>query len=76
MLIRIRDPESFGPWIRDGKIQIWDKHPGSATLLTVNNGFYLREDIPGTGIRTEKRKAQHATKSYMGSGADRFRIFF
>jgi hypothetical protein len=33
MWLRIRDPESFGPWIRDGKIRIRDKHPGSATLL-------------------------------------------
>jgi len=35
MWIRIRDPESFLPWIRDGKIRgsgIRDKHPGSATL--------------------------------------------
>jgi hypothetical protein len=30
--MRIRDPESFWPWIRDGKIQIRDKHTGSATL--------------------------------------------
>ncbi len=30
--MRIRDPESFWPWIRDGKIRIRDKHPGSATL--------------------------------------------
>ncbi len=27
------DPESFGPWIRDGKIQIREKNLGSATLL-------------------------------------------
>ena len=33
MWIRIRDPEPFSPWIRDGKIRIRDKHPGSATLL-------------------------------------------
>ncbi len=33
MRIRIRDPESFWPWIPDGKIRIRDKHPGSATLL-------------------------------------------
>ncbi len=33
MRIRIQDSESFWPWIRDGEIQIRDKHPGSATLL-------------------------------------------
>jgi hypothetical protein len=41
-LMRIRDPESFCPWIQD---PIWkkfvsgilDKHPGSATLL--DGGF-------------------------------------
>ncbi len=33
MRIRIRDPESFWPGIRDQKkIRIWDKRPGSATL--------------------------------------------
>ncbi len=32
-LMRIRDPESFWPWIRDGKIRIRDKHPGSATVI-------------------------------------------
>jgi hypothetical protein len=35
MQIRIRDPDSFRPWIRDGKkigSGIQDKHPGSATL--------------------------------------------
>jgi hypothetical protein len=31
MLIRIRD--LFDPWIRDGKIGLRDKHPGSATLI-------------------------------------------
>jgi hypothetical protein len=31
--MRIRDPESFWPWIRDGIIQIRDKYPGSATLI-------------------------------------------
>jgi hypothetical protein len=32
---RIRDAESFWLWIRDGKIRIRDKHPGSATLAPV-----------------------------------------
>jgi hypothetical protein len=34
-LMRIRDPgwRHFGSGIRDGKIRIRDKHPGSATLL-------------------------------------------
>ncbi len=32
MRIQIRDPESFWPWIRDGKIRIRKKHLGSATL--------------------------------------------
>jgi hypothetical protein len=31
--MRIRDPESFFPWIQDGKFCIRDKHPGSATLI-------------------------------------------
>jgi hypothetical protein len=35
MRIRIRDPESFLSWIRDGKIRIRDKHPGSSTLSTM-----------------------------------------
>ncbi len=30
--MRIRDPESFRLWIRDRKIRVRDKHPGSATL--------------------------------------------
>ena len=30
--MRIRDPESFLPWIRDRKIRIRDKHPGSPAL--------------------------------------------
>jgi hypothetical protein len=35
MLIRnLFDP---GSGIRDGKIRIWDKHPGSATLLIIMN---------------------------------------
>ncbi len=33
MWIRIRDPEPFLPSIRDGKIRIQDKHPGSGRLL-------------------------------------------
>jgi hypothetical protein len=28
------DPESFSPGIQDGKIRIFHKHPGSATLHT------------------------------------------
>jgi hypothetical protein len=32
MRIQIRDPESFRPGIREEKILIRDKHPGSATL--------------------------------------------
>jgi hypothetical protein len=32
-LIRLRDPEFFLLWIRDGKKRIRDKHPGSATLF-------------------------------------------
>jgi hypothetical protein len=34
MWIRMRDLESFYPWIRDGKIRIQDpeKHPGSAKM--------------------------------------------
>jgi hypothetical protein len=32
MQIRIRDSESFWPWIRAGKIRIRDKHPGAAAL--------------------------------------------
>ncbi len=39
ILCGIRDPESFWP-IRDGKIRIRDKHPGSATLDT-NDSFFL-----------------------------------
>jgi hypothetical protein len=31
--MRIPDPESVRPWIRDGKIRIRDKLPGSATLV-------------------------------------------
>jgi hypothetical protein len=34
-LLRIRDPVPFLPWIRDGKIRIQDKHPGSATLILI-----------------------------------------
>ncbi len=33
MRIRTRDPESFWPWIRDGKIRIRDKQSRYATLL-------------------------------------------
>jgi len=33
MRIRIQDPESFRPGIWAGKLQIWDKHPVSETLL-------------------------------------------
>ncbi len=73
MRIRIRDLESFGPWIRDGKIRIWDKHPGSATLPTVYNGFIFARIYR---YPYWKWTAQHATKSWMGSGSDRFRIFF
>ncbi len=29
-------PESFWPWIRDGKIRIQDKHPGPATLAVTH----------------------------------------
>ncbi len=32
MQIRIQDPKSFRPWIRDGKIRIRDKHHSCATL--------------------------------------------
>ncbi len=35
MRIRIRDPKSFWPWIRDGKIWIRE-HSGSATLRVTN----------------------------------------
>jgi hypothetical protein len=34
MWIQIRAPESCLSWIRDRKIRIRDKHPGSATLLS------------------------------------------
>jgi hypothetical protein len=39
--IQIRDPESFKPWIRDVKNRngIWDKNPGSATLLSLKIPF-------------------------------------
>jgi hypothetical protein len=33
MRSQIRDPESFWPWIQNGKIRIRDKHPGSATMF-------------------------------------------
>jgi hypothetical protein len=38
----IKDPESFSPWIRDGKIQIRDKHPGSVTLRLEELSSYRR----------------------------------
>jgi hypothetical protein len=51
MWIRIRDPESFGPWIWDPGWKkfgsgIRDKHPGSATLLKrivkISNTYFHR----------------------------------
>jgi hypothetical protein len=43
-LIRIRDPESLWPWIRNGKIRIRDKHPVSATLLLSHLIISWREE--------------------------------
>ncbi len=42
-LLRIRDPgwEKFGSEIRDGKIWIRDKHPGSATLPVLDLAFFF-----------------------------------
>jgi hypothetical protein len=38
-LMRIRNPFYPGTGIRDGKIQIRDKHPGSATLLSTAHSY-------------------------------------
>jgi hypothetical protein len=35
--MRVRDPESLRPWIRDGKIQIRDRRSGSATLINTKD---------------------------------------
>jgi hypothetical protein len=42
--MRIRDPESYKPWIRDVKSGIQD--PGSATLATSPNSF-VRTSVKG-----------------------------
>jgi hypothetical protein len=48
------DPKYFGPWIRDGKIRIRDKHTGSATSVAdpkPGSGAFL---TPGSGIPDPK----------------------
>ncbi len=40
MWIRIRDPEFFIPSLRDGKIRIRDKRPGSATLFKYSSHIF------------------------------------
>jgi hypothetical protein len=44
MRIRIQDPESFSPWIRDGKIWIRNKHPGSAILYNLYYKTWKRKN--------------------------------
>jgi hypothetical protein len=51
MRIRIRDPDSFWPWIRDGKIRIRDKHSGYATLILTSK-LIKKKDIPKTAEET------------------------
>ncbi len=52
------DPEIFWPWIRDGKIRIRDKHPGSATLpinLFANLGLNMVVKIRILTQETKRR---------------------
>ncbi len=58
MWIRIRGPESFWPWIREGKIRIRDKHPGYVTL---GISFVLRSK-PVRLLGHRARKAEKATE--------------
>ena len=51
MWIRIRDSESFRPWIRDGKIRIRDKHLGSATL-DISTSHSLDQRVRLRSVRT------------------------
>jgi hypothetical protein len=52
MQIRIRDQESFWRGIRDGKIGIRDKYPGSATLVSIRS-ICIQQDAEmwGTWIK-------------------------
>ncbi len=54
-----QDPESFCPWIADGKIQKMltrDKHPGSATLeeLDIVEIISIKTESTGTVISTPR----------------------
>jgi hypothetical protein len=46
MQIRIRDPESFLPWIRDGKIRIRDKHPQHCYDQVQNDNILVWSTVP------------------------------
>ncbi len=54
------DPEYFWPWIRDGKIRIRDKHPGSETLILCKSErpLSLGHRVPPSAVRPVKRPAR------------------